>query len=167
MRLWSVHPRHLDRQGLTACWREALLAQAVLAGRTRGYRAHPQLERFRSHADPSGSIHGYLHALADEADSRGYRYDRTRIDGPPTAVALIAVTSGQLDLEWSCLRGKLAARSPEVLERWDGLARPDAHPSFVEVEGPVATWERNADASAAAGGAVSAPVPRAPDAAGR
>ena len=47
MRLWSVHPLHLDRQGLTACWREALLAQAVLAGRTRGYRAHPQLERFR------------------------------------------------------------------------------------------------------------------------
>ena len=47
MRLWSLDPAHLDRQGLVACWREALLAQAVLAGRTRGYRHHPQLERFR------------------------------------------------------------------------------------------------------------------------
>ena len=46
MRMWSVHPSHLDRAGLVACWRESLLAQAVLAGRTRGYRNHPQLERF-------------------------------------------------------------------------------------------------------------------------
>ena len=43
MRIWSLHPRYLDRQGLTACWREGLLAQAVLAGRTRGYRQHSQL----------------------------------------------------------------------------------------------------------------------------
>ena len=44
MRIWSLHPAHLDRAGLVACWRESLLAQAVLAGRTRGYRHHPQLE---------------------------------------------------------------------------------------------------------------------------
>ena len=52
MRMWSLHPRHLDRAGLVACWRESLLAQAVLAGRTRGYRNHPQLERFRAAPDP-------------------------------------------------------------------------------------------------------------------
>ena len=58
MRLWTLHPRHLDRQGLTGAWREALLAQAVLAGRTRGYREHPQLLRFREHPDPSvGGLH--------------------------------------------------------------------------------------------------------------
>jgi hypothetical protein len=38
---------YLDGRGLVALWREALLAQAVLRGRTRGYR-HPQLARFRS-----------------------------------------------------------------------------------------------------------------------
>lgn len=43
-----MHPRYLDRQGLTSCWREGLLAQKVLTGTTRGYRNHPQLERFRS-----------------------------------------------------------------------------------------------------------------------
>ena len=31
MRLWSLHPRYLDSKGLVALWREALLAQAVLA----------------------------------------------------------------------------------------------------------------------------------------
>ncbi|MGB4136662.1 MAG: pyrimidine dimer DNA glycosylase/endonuclease V, partial [Microbacterium sp.] len=51
MRLWSVHPRYLDAKGLVACWREALLAQAVLAGRTRGYARHPQVERFRAATD--------------------------------------------------------------------------------------------------------------------
>ena len=30
MRIWSVHPKHLDRQGLAACWREALLAQCAI-----------------------------------------------------------------------------------------------------------------------------------------
>ena len=47
MRLWTLHPKYLDARGLVALWRESLLAQAVLAGRTRGYRSHPQLERFR------------------------------------------------------------------------------------------------------------------------
>jgi hypothetical protein len=34
MRLWSLHPKHLDRQGLLAVWREGLLAQEVLRGET-------------------------------------------------------------------------------------------------------------------------------------
>ena len=61
MRLWSLHPAQLDRVGLVACWREALLAQQVLRGRTRGYRAHPQLASFlqRIHARPA-----YQRALA-------------------------------------------------------------------------------------------------------
>lgn len=38
MRLWTLHPKYLDPKGLVALWRETLLAQRVLAGRTRGYR---------------------------------------------------------------------------------------------------------------------------------
>ncbi|WP_246858524.1 pyrimidine dimer DNA glycosylase/endonuclease V [Citricoccus sp. SGAir0253] len=87
MRLWTLHPKYLDRPGLTGGWREALLAQAVLAGRTRGYRSHPQLERFRAHPEPLAAVRAYLEALADEAQSRGYRFDRTRIDPAPVAPA--------------------------------------------------------------------------------
>src|SRR5690606_31742690 len=82
VRLWSMHPRYLDRQGLTAAWREALLAQAVLAGRTRGYTRHPQLERFRGTADPVGVVGSYLTVLRTEAVARGYAYDVTRVDRP-------------------------------------------------------------------------------------
>lgn len=145
MRIWSLDPRYLDRQGLTACWREALLAQAVLAGRTRGYRAHPQLERFRATDDPVGALCWYLHGVADDADRRGYRFDRARIDRPAVAVPHIEVSTGQLDFEWSWLCRKLAERSPDTLSQWASAARPETHRSFVLVDGPVAAWERGAD----------------------
>lgn len=143
MRVWSLHPALLDRQGLTACWREGLLAQAVLAGRTKGYRQHPQLERFRAQLDPLASIGAYLAAVADEADARGYRYDRARIALPGPA-PLIAVTDGQLEHELQHLRAKLAVRSPDRLPLAD-RARP--HPLFVVEPGGVAPWERVTDAS--------------------
>ena len=153
MRLWSLHPRHLDRQGLTGCWRETLLAQAVLAGRTRGYRSHPQLERFRSQADPLDSIGEYLEVLAEEAATRGYRFDRSRIDHRPApaveggdgrdaAVPRIPVTVGQLDLEWRHLLHKLEERSPELWERANAFEGPTVHPLFEVVAGPVESWER-------------------------
>ena len=167
MRLWSLHPRYLDTVGLSACWREALLAQKVLAGATRGYRHHPQLERFRvgsaladgatrtdgaSLADdgavitvdaawPGDLVVAYLHAVADEADARGYRFNRSLIAGVRLPPARVEVTDGQLAHEWGVLRAKLAARSPEVLACWGDVVVPDTHPCFVVVQGPVADWE--------------------------
>jgi hypothetical protein len=142
MRIWSLHPRYLDRQGLIACWRETLLAQAVLAGRTRGYTQHPQLQRFREQADPIGTLVGYLHGVADEADSRGYRFDRDRIDRKPAATAHVEVATGQVELEWQWLLSKLKTRSPADFQRWSGVTDPDTHPTFRTVAGPVESWER-------------------------
>lgn len=144
MRIWSLHPRHLDRAGLVACWRETLLAQAVLAGRTRGYRSHPQLERFRELSDPVAAVGLYLGVVADEADARGYRFDRSRIYRRGVVeVALADVTDGQIALEWAHLREKLAARSPDDLARSNDVVQPSPHPVFRIVPGPVASWERN------------------------
>ncbi|MFS0852232.1 pyrimidine dimer DNA glycosylase/endonuclease V [Microbacterium sp. 179-I 3D4 NHS] len=148
MRIWSLHPAYLDRQGLVACWRETLLAQAVLAGRTRGYVSHPQLERFRGASDPQGAVGQYLSVLADEADARGYRFDRTRIEHPSPVVGPLAdVTDGQLLVEWSHLRRKLAERSPDELPRWASVVVPRPHPLFAVVPGPIASWERADGAS--------------------
>lgn len=142
MRIWSLHPHHLDRQGLTACWRETLLAQAVLAGRTRGYTRHPQLQRFGEQADPIGTLAWYLHGLADEADRRGYQFARDRIDREPASTPTLAVTTGQLQLEWAWLLSKLKARSPSDFQRWSGVRGPEPHRSFHVVDGPVESWER-------------------------
>src|SRR5512135_117978 len=115
MRLWSLHPRYLDSRGLVAVWREALLAQAVLAGRTRGYQNHPQLRRFRDCSEPRKCIAEYLKAVHAEALRRGYRFDARRI-GRGGQVPYIAVTKGQLAYEWTHLRKKLKSRAPEWLK---------------------------------------------------
>jgi hypothetical protein len=143
VRLWSLHPRYLDPQGLVALWREGLLARAVLRGQTRGYTRHPQLERFQAHAQPRSAINRYLAAVYDEAARRGYAFDRAKI-GPVRAVAPIAVSSGQLDVEWQHLRAKLAARSPAWLARLDDTPSPACHPLFRRRPGGIASWERNA-----------------------
>lgn len=147
MRIWSLHPRYLDRQGLVACWRETLLAQAVLAGRTTGYLNHPQLQRFRSAPDPLEAVGSYLHAIAVEAEVRSYRFDRERIDRRDARdEAMLSVTTGQLAAEWSHLRAKLTVRNPDVLALWATVTVPDPHPLFHVLEGPVASWERAAPA---------------------
>lgn len=141
MRLWTLHPRYLDRQGLLALWREGLLARAVLRGETRGYRHHPQLERFRDHPAPRRAIDAYLAAVHAEATARGYAFDRSKI-GRAQAVKPIAATFGQIGHEWAHLRAKLAVRDPQLLALWGDVAMPECHPLFVAGDGPVASWER-------------------------
>ena len=141
MRLWSIHPRYLDAKGLVALWREALLAQAVLRGRTRGYRHHPQLERFRAHPKPLGAIGAYLRVVAEEATRRGYRFDRSLI-GRSRGIDPIDVAAGQIGYEWRHLKRKLRARTPDAYRAVRRLRDPAAHPLFRQVPGPVSEWER-------------------------
>jgi hypothetical protein len=141
MRLWSLHPRYLDPQGLVALWREALLARAVLGGKTRGYRYHPQLERFRAHATPRSAISSYLRGVHAEAEARGYSFDRGKI-GPGRVHTPIWVTSGQVQYEWHHLLKKLEARSPALYQQWCDVVAPECHPLFRLQPGPVESWER-------------------------
>ena len=141
MRLWSLHPRYLDAQGLVALWREALLARAVLRGRTTGYRHHPQLERFRSHPAPRAAICAYLAEVHAEAARRGYAFDRSKA-GPRRPVELLPVTRGQLAYEWDHLLRKLAERSPEQYRRWRAVRGPACHPLMRRRAGDIEAWER-------------------------
>ena len=75
----------LDRQAAT-CWREALLAQAVLAGRTTGYRSHPQLRRFQEAAAPLEAVGAYR------------RGSRTRPTPGATGTTAAASTARRLHL---------------------------------------------------------------------
>ena len=141
MRLWSIHPQYLDPKGLVALWREGLLAQAVLAGRTRGYTRHPQLERFRAHADPPALIAAYLGEVAAEGWRRGYSFDQSKLP-PARAADTLTVSDGQLAFEWKHLKAKLRARSAAWHRRLAGIEEPVPHPLFVVVRGPIESWER-------------------------
>ena len=142
MRLWSIHPKYLDSRGLVALWREALLAQAVLLERTRGYKHHPQLHRFRAARDPTKAIAEYLRAVHDEAESRGYQFDVTRIDRVAGNVEVIPVSRRQIQYEWQHLQGKLSERDPEWLTNLGKLRHIIPHPMFVIVPGEIEPWEK-------------------------
>lgn len=140
MRLWSLHPKYLDQKGLVALWREALLAQAVLSARTRGYQKHPQLARFRETPDPRRSIAAYLRHVHEEATQRGYQFDETKI-GAGAILNQVDVTDGQLAYERAHLRAKLEVRAPLLLTKLDAAALAEPHPLFRVVAGGVAPWE--------------------------
>jgi hypothetical protein len=141
MRLWTIHPKYLDSQGLVALWREALLARAVLRGQTLGYRHHPQLQRFRAHALPRYAINAYLAAIHSEATARGYAFDKRKI-GPLRSVHSIPVTTGQISYEWRHFLGKLSTRNRVFRQRWHTVRVPLCHPLFTPVPGTTEPWER-------------------------
>ena len=142
MRLWSISPSYLDARGLVALWREALLAQKVLLGLTRGYRNHPQLARFRATPDPVLYIGTYLYYVAEEGRRRGYRFDLGKIVRYDTSVPRLPVTEGQLRYEFDHLLAKLRSRDPARYESLRGASMIEPHPLFYVVEGGVEPWER-------------------------
>ena len=141
MRLWSLHPKHLDARGLVALWREALLAQAVFAGKTRGYKYHPQLERFRASKAPLRAIGAYLSEVAREGERRGYKFDRKKIMLPKKSSIKLPVTDGQLEHEWLHLRKKLVKRDKAKLAE-NARAKRRAHQIFAVKKGKVERWEK-------------------------
>ena len=142
MRLWSLHPKYLDSKGLVALWREGLLAQAVLAGKTKGYKHHPQLRRFQEAKSPRRLIALYLKQVHAEAELRGYSFDGRKI-GRVGGVRLksLKVSRGQLKYEWTHLTRKLKKRSPKWGRQFAKLAGPEPHPLFRKTAGGVADWE--------------------------
>jgi hypothetical protein len=120
MRLWSLHPSLLDRAGILALWREALL------------------EWFRRVERPVAAIVTYLWGVYREAGERGYHFDVSKIAGAARGVSL-PVTRDQLAYEAGHLGRKLLRRDPARLRTHAGL-RP--HPMFVVIRGGIEPWER-------------------------
>jgi len=143
MRLWSIHPKYLDSKGLLAVWREALLAQKVLYGKTKGYRNHPQLGRFKKLRYPLVAIRAYLFGIYYEAKTRGYVFDQHRINlSGSTPAKSIAVTKGQVTFEFEHLLTKLKTRDFDRYRKLRKLKRITVHPVFRKVSGSLEGWER-------------------------
>jgi len=122
-------------------WREALLAQAVLNGKTNGYLHHPQLLRFREQRLAVGFIAEYLRAVHAEAVRRGYQFAAERVD-PSGTRSHLTVSRGQLEFEWRHLMAKLGTRDPQRRARLATVKAPQPHPLFRVVRGEAAQWEK-------------------------
>lgn len=110
MRLWSIHPKYLDTKGLVAVWREALLAKSVLQNKTKGYKNHPQLLRFKSQKSPLNAINFYLKEIYEESDKRNFNFDARKI-GAVKNIAQIPVPSAQIQFELEHLLKKMKKKS--------------------------------------------------------
>lgn len=139
MRIWSLHPSILDTKALVAGWREALGAQAVFSGQTKGYSRHPQLNRFKAVPEPLFALGYYLTELVEEAQKRGYKFNQSKIICPCKRPGYITVTTGQLDYELKWLRAKVASRAPDFLNMLP--TTPVAHSLFKIVDGDIESWE--------------------------
>ncbi len=140
MRIWSLHPKYLDAKGLVALWRETLLAKHVLEGRTKGYKNHPQLLRFKNSKFPLDLINQYLSEVYHEAVHRKYAFDKTKIDWNFRKRKL-SVTTGQLAYETKHLLKKLQDRDPKKFNELIVFDSLNPHPMFEGIPGEVEEWE--------------------------
>jgi len=141
MRLWSIHPKYLDAKGLVALWREGLLAQSVLLGKTKGYRNHPQLLRFKGTENPVGAIASYLRCVVHEADRRGYNFNRAKIAGKKSRKKMPVLT-GQLEYEFNHLLAKLKKRDINLYNQLKDIENIEPGRIFEEKSGGVEYWEK-------------------------
>ena len=140
MRIWSLHPKYLDAKGIVALWRETLLAKHVLENKTKGYKNHPQLNRFKKLKNPPDAINGYLEHVFNEAQLRHYNFDAGKFSRLFRKIK-IKVTSGQLEFEFSHLLKKLKIRDPELFKELKGIKKIEPHPMFRVVKGEIEEWE--------------------------
>ena len=139
MRLWSIHPKYLDKIGLLALWREGLLAQIVLKGKTRGYVNHPQLLRFKNHTYPLKAIASYLTEVWKESKERGYNFNKWKI-GVTGKIKKTKVNRGQLEYEFNLLRSKLKKRNPRKYKEVLFIRDIECHPFFKVTKGKIESW---------------------------
>ena len=143
MRIWSIHPKYLDWMGLGAQWREALLAQKVLLGETKGWRNHPQLNRFKDHPEPLKAVGYYLREIHRESQRRDYSYDYTKILEPVESVEKIQINNGQIDYEFKILMERLEKRAPNKFVENQGTDSVLPHPLFELRDGLPEPWEKS------------------------
>lgn len=144
MRLWTLHPKWLDTKGLGAVWKEGLLARDVLLGKTRGYKNHPQLDRFKALPDPVSALNHYLWVVHRESRARSFKYNGSKVGariGPPPQ---IPVSAGQVVFELGHLREKFRTRAQPVDKDVPTVAASSVcHPLFVIVAGTgLEPWEK-------------------------
>ncbi len=143
MRLWSISPAYLDSKGLVAVWREALLAKHVLEGKTVGYKNHPQLIRFKESSNPLLAINIFLTELFNEAQSRGYKFNKEKIGRIDKSKSIkIFVSKGQIEYEFKLLLYKLKERDHQRYLKLNNLNRISCNGLFTAKRGTIEKWEK-------------------------
>lgn len=148
MRIWSFHPKYLDKQGLSRAINEGIAGNKALRKTGEGYppswEKHSQLERFKTTAIPGIYSQLYLDRLFMikynswmlETNQEPFFDD---IENP---YPKLKVTIGQLKYEWQRYLKKISKRSPKLYEELKSIELPEPHPLFNIIDGDVESWEK-------------------------
>lgn len=141
MRLWSLHPKYLDKSWILALWREWLLAKKVLEGTTKWYRNHPQLIRFKNYHSPVELINIYLTQILLEAQKRWYKFWEDKII-KNFQTGLINVNIWQIKYENTHLLKKLKNRDFEKFKTLSLIKKIEVNPIFKVIPWDIEAWEK-------------------------
>ncbi len=118
----------------------AILAKNVLDEKTKGYKNHPQLIRFKKSDNPLEGINQYLAAVYQESQTRGYHFNKAQFNIYCEPVTL-TVTRRQIEYEMQHLLKKLKTRDAERYHRLLKKTNIEPHPLFEIIEGEIEEWE--------------------------
>jgi len=99
-------------------------------GKTKGWRNHPQLDRFKSHPHPVSAIGFYLNCIYEEGERRGYKFQKEKIYQDSINVQVIKVTREFVLLEFQQLEQKMKTRNSARYKELLKVKEIDLHPLF-------------------------------------
>ncbi len=118
-----------------------MLAKHVLEGKTKGYKNHPQLNRFKNSENAVASINQYLTSVYENSVERGYSFNKNKID-PDFSPTIMTVNDKQIKFEMKHLLKKLEKRDPKLFQELSRNIEIEPHPLFRIVEGEIESWEK-------------------------
>src|SRR5690606_4650728 len=95
---------------------------------------------FKALEFPSEGINQYLTEVYLEAEKRGYKFDRNKINWEFTPVQIHG-TKGQIIYEMEHLLKKLQVRDLKKYEEMNQLNTIGTHPMFTQLDGEIEAWE--------------------------
>ena len=146
MRLWTIHPKYLDRQGLVALWREGIGALRELerpVERKSNYYKHPQLTPFKNSSQSIPFLKQYLFYVYLEAVNRGYKFNLTKLNMTKYDMKCgIELSTKQIKFEYVHLKDKLMNRRSKLFLRRlpNNFYNMSVNPVFTVIDNDELYW---------------------------
>ena len=113
-----------------------------MLGKTKGYKNHPQLIRFKRTSDPILYIGTYLYYVYLEGKRRGYNFNKDKIIKYDLRLKM-PVTIGQINFEFQHLLQKLKVRDMKKYEEIKDEKTIEPNPIFYIIDGDIEDWEKD------------------------
>lgn len=143
MRVWTIHPKYLNRKELSACWHDGLRALKVLSEPEKYQRFYEGLSVFRVQSEPVYALAKYLQAIGKEGVKRGLQMDLSLLPEVPKDFRLkIPVSEERIASERKLLTKRLAGLGRWHLRKFQSMLPGRTNPLFfVQNDNHPSPWE--------------------------